>query len=456
MVLNVVKNHKPLLSEKLVIQGGVPLTGEVAISGAKNAALPILAATLLCDEPVVLSNVPYLYDITTSLKLLNQMGVRLLINEQMQIELDTRHVRSYCALHDLVKSMRASILVLGPLLAKYGEATLALPGGCEIGARPVDLHIRGMRALGADVRVEEGHIKAKAKQRLQGASITFEKVTVGGTENILMAAVLAEGRSVIQNAAREPEVCDLAHFLNAMGARIHGVGTDTLIVDGVKRLHGGHYRIISDRLQAGTYLIAGAMTRGKVKVAGIAPSLLSDILDKLKEAGAYLEQGDNWVHLDMQGRQPKAVDVVTAPYPAIATDMQAPFMALNTVSEGTAKVMETIFENRFMHVCEMQRMGADIRLHHNTAVIRGKPYLQATSVTATDLRASASLVLAGLMSIGGETVVESIGHIDRGYECLEEKLLQLGARVRRVIDNPLRRVEDRHAIDRATDVAVDQ
>ncbi len=433
------------MSDKLIIEGGIPLSGEISISGAKNAALPILVATLLCDEPVILSNVPYLYDITTVMKLLNQIGVRLLINERMQIEVDTQNVHCYFAPYDLVKSMRASILVLGPLLAKYGEASVSLPGGCAIGARPVNLHIEGMRALGAQVTLEGGHVKARAKKRLKGATIVLSKVTVTGTENILMAAVLAEGRTIIRNAACEPEVCDLAKFLNAMGARICGIGTDTLIVDGVKRLHGGYYKVISDRIEAGTYLVASAMTRGKVRVNHIDPSLLSNLLGKLCLAGAYLRYGNDWIELDMQGRQPKAVDIVTAPYPAIPTDMQAQLMAMNAVSEGSAKVTETIFENRFMHVCEMQRMGADISLHNNTAMIRGKPYLQAALVTATDLRASASLVLAGLMAINGETVVEGIGHIDRGYEYLEEKLLQLGARVRRVIDHPLNRVFSQQA-----------
>ncbi|OAI08888.1 UDP-N-acetylglucosamine 1-carboxyvinyltransferase [Methylomonas methanica] len=418
--------------DKLLITGGQPLHGELRISGAKNAALPILAATLLSDVPVSVGNIPHLHDITTTMELLGQMGVRLTVDEKMNIEVDTSTIDKYEAPYELVKTMRASILVLGPLLARFGEAYVSLPGGCAIGTRPVDIHIDSLLKMGADITVEAGYIHAKVK-RLQGCHLVLDKVTVTGTENILMAATLAEGITIIENAAKEPEVTDLAHFLNKMGAKITGVGTDILTVEGVERLgvEGLHYDILPDRIETGTYLVAGAISRGHVKLKNTDPSTLDAVLVKLKEAGADITCGENWIELNMHGKRPKAVTVRTAPYPAFPTDMQAQFTALNSVAEGVGLITETVFENRFMHVQELQRMGAQIRLESNTAICTGSIQLKAAPVMATDLRASASLVLAGLVA-EGETLVDRIYHIDRGYDHIEEKLSQLGATIRRV------------------------
>ena len=416
--------------DKLLITGGAQLHGEVRISGAKNAALPILAATLLADGPVTLSNVPHLRDITTTMELLGRMGVQLTVDERMNIEVDSSTIHDFSAPYELVKTMRASILVLGPLLARYGQANVSLPGGCAIGARPVNLHIHGLEAMGAAIKVENGYIRATAK-RLKGAHLFLDIVTVTGTENLMMAATLAEGTTIIENDASEPEVVDLAHCLNQMGAKISGAGTDTLTIEGVERLSGTHYSVLPDRIETGTYLVAAAITGGRVRVKDTNPHLLEAVLLKLREAGADIEIGDNWIELDMHGRRPRAVDLRTAPHPAFPTDMQAQFTALNVVAEGTGMITETVFENRFMHVQELQRMGADIRLEGNTAIIRGVEKLTAAPVMATDLRASAGLVLAGLVA-QGDTLVDRIYHIDRGYECIEEKLTQLGARIRRV------------------------
>ncbi|MDT4290042.1 UDP-N-acetylglucosamine 1-carboxyvinyltransferase [Methylomonas sp. MO1] len=418
--------------DKLLITGGQPLHGELRISGAKNAALPILAATLLSDVPVSVGNIPHLHDITTTMELLGQMGVRLTVDEKMNIEVDTSTIDKYEAPYELVKTMRASILVLGPLLARFGEAYVSLPGGCAIGTRPVDIHIDSLLKMGADITVEAGYIHAKVK-RLKGCHLVLDKVTVTGTENILMAATLAEGITIIENAAKEPEVTDLAHFLNKMGAKITGVGTDILTVEGVERLgvEGLHYDILPDRIETGTYLVAGAISRGHVKLKNTDPSTLDAVLVKLKEAGADITCGENWIELNMHGKRPKAVTVRTAPYPAFPTDMQAQFTALNSVAEGVGLITETVFENRFMHVQELQRMGAQIKLESNTAICTGSSQLKAAPVMATDLRASASLVLAGLVA-EGETLVDRIYHIDRGYDHIEEKLSQLGATIRRV------------------------
>ncbi|OQW72924.1 MAG: UDP-N-acetylglucosamine 1-carboxyvinyltransferase [Proteobacteria bacterium ST_bin11] len=418
--------------DKLLITGGQPLHGELRISGAKNAALPILAATLLSDVPVSVGNIPHLHDITTTMELLGQMGVRLTVDEKMNIEVDSNTIEKYEAPYELVKTMRASILVLGPLLARFGEAHVSLPGGCAIGTRPVDIHIDSLIKMGADIEVEAGYIHARVK-RLQGCHLVLDKVTVTGTENILMAATLAEGITIIENAAKEPEVTDLAHFLNKMGAKITGVGTDILTVEGVERLGvaGLHYDILPDRIETGTYLVAGAISRGHVKLKNTDPSTLDAVLIKLKEAGADITCGENWIELNMHGKRPKAVTVRTAPYPAFPTDMQAQFTALNSVAEGVGLITETVFENRFMHVQELQRMGAQIKLESNTAICTGSTQLKAAPVMATDLRASASLVLAGLVA-EGETLVDRIYHIDRGYDHIEEKLSQLGATIRRV------------------------
>ncbi|SEQ26421.1 UDP-N-acetylglucosamine 1-carboxyvinyltransferase [Ectothiorhodospira magna] len=416
--------------DKLIISGGRPLEGDVRISGAKNAVLPILAATLLADGPMTIGNVPHLQDVTTTMELLGRMGVSLTVDERMRIEVDPSTLHQCVAPYELVRTMRASILVLGPLLARYGEAEVSLPGGCAIGSRPVNIHLEGLAAMGADIRVEGGYIRARAN-RLKGARLVLDTVTVTGTENLLMAACLADGITVIENAAREPEVVDLANCLKAMGARIHGAGTDTLTVEGVSSLHGCEYRVLADRIETGTFLVAGAMTGGRVRTRDTAPKTLDAVLLKLEEAGAHINVGEDWIELDMQGRRPRAVSLRTAPYPAFPTDMQAQFVALNTVAEGIATITETVFENRFMHALEMQRMGADIRIEGNTAIIRGVPRLKAAPVMATDLRASASLILAGLVS-DGDTLVDRIYHIDRGYECIEEKLSQLGAGIRRV------------------------
>ncbi|MGC8520481.1 MAG: UDP-N-acetylglucosamine 1-carboxyvinyltransferase [Steroidobacteraceae bacterium] len=416
--------------DKLQIQGGVPLEGEVRISGAKNATLPILAGALLADGPVVVGNVPHLKDVTTTVELLGGMGATVTIDERMRIEVDPTTVRDYSAPYELVKTMRASILVLGPLVARYGRADVSLPGGCAIGARPVNIHVAGLQALGADITIDGGYIRARA-DRLRGTRLVLDTVTVTGTENLMMAAVLAEGETVIENAAREPEVVDLANFLTSMGAKIRGAGTDKIVVEGVERLSGTSYEVLPDRIESGTYLVAGAITGGHVRIKNTRPDHLDAVLVKLQEAGAKVGVGENWVEVDMRGRRPRAVDVRTAPYPAFPTDMQAQFAALNTVADGVGTIIETIFENRFMHMLEMRRLGAEIRLEGNTAIIHGVGHLKAAPVMATDLRASASLVLAGLVA-EGRTEVERIYHIDRGYEAIEEKLSQLGAQIKRV------------------------
>lgn len=406
--------------------------GELRMSGAKNAALPILAATLLSEKPVLIGNVPHLHDITTTMELLGRMGVHLVIDEKMNIEVDSSSIQTFYAPYELVKTMRASILVLGPLVARFGKAEVSLPGGCAIGTRPVNIHLEGLAAMGADISVSNGYIHASAK-RLKGCRLLLDLVTVTGTENLMMAAALADGVTIIENAAREPEVVDLANFLNAMGAKIYGAGTDTLEIEGVESLSGEglHYQILPDRIETGTYLVAAAMTGGKVKLKNTRPDLLDAVLEKLLEAGALIVVGDSWIELDMNGRRPKSVSMHTAPYPAFPTDMQAQFTAMNAIAEGVGVITETVFENRFMHVQEMQRMGANIKLESNTAIVRGVKKLTGAPVMATDLRASASLVLAGLVA-EGQTVVERIYHIDRGYECIEEKLSQLGAEIRRI------------------------
>lgn len=416
--------------DKLVITGGRPLNGEVRISGAKNAALPIVAATLLAETPMTVTNVPHLQDITTSMELLSQMGVELTIGERMTIEVDASTISNPFAPYELVKTMRASILVLGPLLARCGKADVSLPGGCAIGSRPVNLHIDGLRAMGAEIEVKNGIVHAKA-DRLKGATIVFEIVTVTGTENLMMAATLAEGTTVLENAAREPEVVDLANCLIAMGAKISGAGTSKIIIEGVAKLHGAEYAVQPDRIETGTFLVAAAITGGKVKARDTDPSLLDAVLLKLRAAGAEITLGDDWIELDMHGKRAKAVDVHTAPYPAFPTDMQAQFMALNCVAEGAGVVRETIFENRFMHVQELQRMGASIAVEGNTAMVRGVDKLTGAPVMATDLRASASLIIAALAA-EGETHVDRIYHVDRGYQNIEEKLQGLGARIQRV------------------------
>ena len=417
--------------DKLLIEGGTRLNGDVTISGAKNAALPILAGTLLASEPVTVSNVPHLKDVTTMLSLLQMMGVQLTIDDQLNVEADASDVVRREAPYELVKTMRASILVLGPLLARFGEADVSLPGGCAIGARPVNLHVAGLQAMGADVVVEDGFIKARA-DRLKGAHIVFDIVTVTGTENLLMAAVLADGETVLENAAREPEVTDLAQFLSGMGAVINGIGSSTLQIEGVERLSGTRYSVLPDRIETGTYLVAAAMTGGRIRALNTAPDTLEAVLIKLAEAGAHIETGADWIEIDMRGERPLSIDVRTSPYPAFPTDMQAQFCAMNAIATGVGTITETIFENRFQHVLEMQRMGADIRLEGNTAICTGVPQLTAAPVMATDLRASAGLVLAALAA-KGETLVDRIYHVDRGYERIEEKLQQLGASIRRVV-----------------------
>ncbi|WP_017942742.1 MULTISPECIES: UDP-N-acetylglucosamine 1-carboxyvinyltransferase [unclassified Thioalkalivibrio] len=415
--------------DKLIITGGGRLEGQVWISGAKNAVLPILSATLLADGPMTIGNVPHLQDVTTTMELLGRMGVSLTVNERMRIEVDPTTLTQCVAPYDLVKTMRASILVLGPLLARFGEAEVSLPGGCAIGSRPVNLHLRGLEALGAEIDVDGGYIHARA-DRLKGARVVFDQVTVTGTENLLMAATLAEGETLIENAAREPEVIDLADCLTAMGAKIQGAGTDTIRVQGVERLHGCEYDVMPDRIETGTFLVAAAVTRGRVRCRNTRPELLDAVLAKLVEAGARVDTGPDWIELDMEGRRPKAVNLRTAPFPAFPTDMQAQMMVLNTVAEGTGSVVETVFENRFMHALELQRMGAHITIEGNTAIVEGVERLVGAPVMATDLRASASLIIAGLVA-EGETEVDRIYHIDRGYECIEEKLSQIGATIRR-------------------------
>ena len=418
--------------DKLIISGGHRLDGEIRISGAKNAALPILAATLLASAPVTVCNLPHLHDITTMIELFGRMGIEPIIDEKLSVEIDPRTIKTLIAPYDLVKTMRASILVLGPMVAHFGQAEVALPGGCAIGSRPVDLHIRGLEALGAEIKVEDGYIKAKAPVGgLRGGNFFFDIVSVTGTENILMAATLAKGRTVLENAAREPEIVDLANCLIAMGAKIQGAGTDTIIIDGVEKLGGAIYNVMPDRIETGTYLVAAAVTGGRVKLKDTDPTILEAVLAKLQEAGAEITTGEDWIELDMHGKRPTAVNVRTAPYPAFPTDMQAQFIALNALAEGTGTVIETIFENRFMHALEMQRMGAKIQIEGNTAIVTGIPQLKAAPVMATDLRASASLVIAALMA-EGDTLIDRIYHIDRGYECIEEKMQLLGAKIRRV------------------------
>jgi UDP-N-acetylglucosamine 1-carboxyvinyltransferase len=411
--------------DKLSIRGGAPLSGDVRIAGAKNAALPVLAATLLADGPMTVGNVPHLRDIATTMGLLGSMGAHLTLDERMRIRIDTGGIENFSAPYELVRTMRASILVLGPLLARFGRANVSLPGGCAIGSRPVNLHIEGLRAMGAKVEVEGGYIRATA-QRLKGARLVMGIVTVTGTENLMMAATLADGETVLENAAREPEVVDLANCLNQMGAQISGAGTGSITIRGVERLSGIHYQVLPDRIETGTYLVAAAITGGSIRVRNTSPGLLDSVLQKLRDSGAWIETGEDW-----QGKRPRAVDVYTAPYPAFPTDMQAQFMSLNSVAEGVGTITETVFENRFMHVQEMQRMGAKIRLEGNTAICEGVPCLTGAPVMATDLRASASLVLTGLVA-RGETLVDRIYHIDRGYENIEEKLAGLGASIRRI------------------------
>ena len=418
--------------DKLIISGGHRLDGEIRISGAKNAALPILAATLLASAPVTVCNLPHLHDITTMIELFGRMGIEPVIDEKLSVEVDPRTIKTLIAPYDLVKTMRASILVLGPMVAHFGQAEVALPGGCAIGSRPVDLHLRGLEALGAVITVEDGYIKAKAPEGgLRGGNFFFDVVSVTGTENILMAATLAKGRTTLENAAREPEIVDLANCLIAMGAKIQGAGTDTIIIDGVEKLGGATYHVMPDRIETGTYLVAAAVTGGRVKLKDTDPTILEAVLSKLQEAGAEITTGKDWIELNMHGKRPTAVNVRTAPYPAFPTDMQAQFIAMNALAEGTGTVIETIFENRFMHALEMQRMGAKIQIEGNTAIVTGIPQLKAAPVMATDLRASASLVIAALMA-EGDTLIDRIYHIDRGYECIEEKMQLLGAKIRRV------------------------
>ncbi len=417
--------------EKFSIHGGRRLDGEIRISGAKNAALPILAATLLTDATLRIRNVPDLQDITTMIDLLASMGVVLRRDERHGLEADAANISSFTAPYELVKTMRASILVLGPMLARFGQAQVSFPGGCAIGSRPIDLHLHGLQAMGAEIEIDGGYINARVQGRLRGAHVLFDKVTVGGTENLLMAACLADGRTVLENAAREPEIVDLARCLQRMGAQIAGAGTDTLVIEGVERLHGCDYTVMPDRIETGTFLVAAAATRGRVKLRDTRADILEAVLVKLTEAGARIEEGEDWIALDMQGRRPRAVSIRTAPYPAFPTDMQAQFTAMNAVAEGSSTMTETIFENRLIQVHEMNRMGAHIVVEGHTAIVEGVSALRGAPVMATDLRASASLVIAGLVA-EGETVVERIYHIDRGYECIEEKLQMLGADIRRV------------------------
>ena len=419
--------------DKLIIHGGASLEGEISISGAKNSALPILSATLLTDQPVTISNVPHLHDITTTIELLGLMGSRITVNERMHIEIDNAQINNFFAPYELVKTMRASILVLGPLLARYGKADVSLPGGCAIGSRPVNIHLQGLIAMGADITTDSGYIRAETKGRLKGVHLTLDIVTVTGTENLMMAATLADGLTIIENAAREPEVKDLANCLNKMGAKISGAGTDHIEIEGVESLHGTEHEILPDRIETGTYLVAAAMTGGTMRLKNTQSILLESVITKLTEAGAKIEIEENAISIDMKGKKPKAVDVHTSPFPGFPTDMQAQFTAMNSIAEGSGIITEAVFENRFMHVHELQRMGADLKLQGNTTITNGVEQLTCAPVMATDLRASASLVLAGLVA-EGETVVDRIYHIDRGYETIEEKMSQLGASIRRVPD----------------------
>ncbi len=417
--------------DKLLIEGGVSLRGEIRIAGAKNSALPILAATLLTQETVQICNLPHLFDITTMIELLGCMGVQPIIDEKLNVEVNSSSIKHFSAPYELVKTMRASILVLGPLLTRFGRAEVALPGGCAIGSRPVNLHISALQKMGADIVVEDGYIKASVNGRLKGAHIFMDPVTVTGTENVMMAATLADGQTKIENAAREPEVVDLANCLVKMGADISGQGTDTIIINGVNELKGCSYSVMPDRIETGTYLIAAAATRGHIRVKDTRPDILESVLMKLEQVGAEIKVGENWIELNMHGKRPKSVSLRTAPYPAFPTDMQAQFTALNTIALGTGSITETVFENRFMHVHEMNRMGASIKVEGNTVIVEGVKALKGAPVMATDLRASASLIIAGLVS-DNVTTVDRIYHIDRGYECIEEKLQLLGARIRRI------------------------
>ncbi len=429
------------LVDKLCIMGGEPLLGELTASGSKNSGLKILCASLLADEPLIIENLPHLHDVTTMIELLGCLGVEVVMDDKLNVEVNGPSLNEFRAPYDLVKTMRASFTVLGPMLARHGRAEVSLPGGCAIGARPVDQHLKGLSALGADVAVDEGYVKASVQGRLKGAHIAMDVVTVGGTENILMAATLAEGRTVIENAAREPEIVDLANCLRGMGAQIEGDGTGTITIDGVESLRGGRFRVMPDRIESGTYLVAAAATRGCITVRDTNPALLGSVLAKLAEAGADIEVGDDWIRLDMRGRRPKAVDIRTDPYPGFPTDLQAQFLAMNAIADGTSRITETIFENRFMHAQEINRMGAKISLEgHSVAIVEGVEQLRAAPVMATDLRASFSLVLAGLLA-EGETVIDRIYHIDRGYECIEEKLQALGAKVRRLVEPPRRTIK---------------
>ena len=418
--------------DKLLIDGSPPLTGEVKISGAKNAVLPILAATLLGSSTSTISNGPHLNDVTTTMSLLARMGCTITMGDNMVVDVDPTTINDYTAAYELVRTMRASILVLGPLVARYGQAEVSLPGGCAIGARPVNLHIEGLRAMGADISIDGGYIRARAG-RLQGTRIAFDMVTVTGTENLLMAAALAKGETVFENAAREPEVVDLANYLIAMGAKIEGAGTSTIHVQGVDQLMGTDYSVVPDRIETGTYLVGACVTRGKIKVRDTVPEILTSVLDKLREAGAHITTGEDWIELDMKGQRPKSVSISTAPYPDFPTDMQAQFCVLNALADGTAKVTENVFENRFMHISELQRMGADMTVDGNSVTIRGVERLKGAPVMATDLRASASLILAAFMA-DGQTEVGRVYHIDRGYERIEEKFHMLGAEIQRVPD----------------------
>lgn len=417
--------------DKLTIRGGAPLRGEISISGAKNAALPILAATLLTDKPVLIGNIPHLHDITTTMELLGQMGSELMLDERMIIEVNNRDLGRLYAPHDLVKTMRASILVLGPLLSRYGQAHVSLPGGCSIGSRPVDLHLKGLSDMGAEITVNDGYIHARAR-RLHGAYINFEQVTVTGTENLMMAATLADGRTVLENAAREPEVADLAECLNRMGADITGAGTGRIEIEGVDQLNGAKYDILPDRIETGTYLVAAAMTGGSIRLKNTNPGLLEAVIQKLSEAGAGIACNGATISLEMEpGSKPRAVDIDTSPFPGFPTDMQAQFTALNCIAEGRAVITENIFNNRFMHVMELRKMGADLAQSGNRVMVNGVDTLTSSTITARDLRASACLILAGLVA-RGQTLVEQVYHIDRGYETIEEKLMQLGASIKRL------------------------
>jgi UDP-N-acetylglucosamine 1-carboxyvinyltransferase len=431
MAANCLSHLKENLMDKLIIEGGTQLQGEIWISGSKNAALPILFATLLTENKVTVGNLPHLQDITTTIALLGALGVKISIDDGMQISIEAGTLNSLIAPYDLVKTMRASILVLGPLLAKHGEANVSFPGGCAIGSRPVDLHLKGLEAMGAEIEVNQGYIKARSNGRLKGAHILMDTVSVGATENLMMAAALAEGTTVIENAAREPEIVDLAQCMNAWGAKVEGYGTDTLTIHGVESMSGGEYTVMPDRIETGTFLAAAAATCGKVRVTKADPASLEAVLLKLKETGAVITQGEDWIELDMQGKRPKAVNIKTAPHPGFPTDMQAQLSVVNAVAEGSGRITETIFENRHMQVQELNRMGANIAVEGNTAVVSGVEGLTGAPVIASDLRASAALVIAGMVA-SGETAVDHIYHIDRGYECIEEKLSQLGARIRRV------------------------